>query len=302
MTTGRINQIARCGADPGARARRSGRGSRGPNTPRGGKECVSGRGARGARSRRRPWRTRGDADDHPIAPTKPLSAGPHAGVPAGPPGRAGAGCGIRPSGGGAGPHGRRRRTAVPAGRLPPGISVAGVASGHPSTDPGGAGDQAAPGLQRSRHSAARIDAPRASPPGAPLPTSAPRATRTPQRTIALSGEESVGREPGKEERGSPDGHSPARRQATPNGGETGPVVHSSIPLPDKGSNKHGRCVGRRDPSTPAEVSLLHILSDICWEGQTGTIVQGSFFCWQGPVLIWVWPVHGFFSHTNWASV
>ena len=32
-----------------------------------------------------------------------------------------AGCGIRPSGGGSGPRGQRRRTADPTGRLPPGI-------------------------------------------------------------------------------------------------------------------------------------------------------------------------------------
>jgi len=63
----------------------------------------------------------GDADDHPIAPTKPLRTSPHAGVPTEAPLRALVGCGIWPSGGGAGPRGQRRRTADPTGRLPPGI-------------------------------------------------------------------------------------------------------------------------------------------------------------------------------------
>lgn len=62
-------------------------------------------------------------DDHPIAPTEsPSGTGPHAEDPAGgTPSRAPAGCGIRPSGGGSGPRGQRRRTADPTGRLPPGI-------------------------------------------------------------------------------------------------------------------------------------------------------------------------------------
>jgi hypothetical protein len=93
---------------------------RGPRPPKG-QSVKSGRGARSARPQRPSRRTGGDTDDHPIAPTKPLSAGPHAGVPAGPPGRAEAGCGIRPSGGGSGPRGQRRRTADPTRRLPPGI-------------------------------------------------------------------------------------------------------------------------------------------------------------------------------------
>ena len=38
----------------------------------------SGRGARSARPQRPSRRTGGDTDDHPIAPTKPLSASPHA--------------------------------------------------------------------------------------------------------------------------------------------------------------------------------------------------------------------------------
>ena len=68
--------------DPGSPRRRSGRVP-GAHPPKG-VECISGRGARGARPARHPRRTGGDVDDHPIAPTKPLSAGPHAG-PAGRP-------------------------------------------------------------------------------------------------------------------------------------------------------------------------------------------------------------------------
>lgn len=50
---------------------------RGPRPPKG-QSVKSGRGARSARPQRLPRRTRGDVDDHPIAPTKPLSASPHA--------------------------------------------------------------------------------------------------------------------------------------------------------------------------------------------------------------------------------
>jgi hypothetical protein len=46
---------------------------------------LNGRDARSVRPQRHPRRTRGDVDDHPIAPTKPLSAGPHAGIPPGHP-------------------------------------------------------------------------------------------------------------------------------------------------------------------------------------------------------------------------
>ena len=97
------------------------RGPREAHPPRGVECIIKGWGARGARPARHPRRTGGDTGGHPIAPTKPLSAGPLAGVPARSPGRAGAGCGIRPSGGGSGPRGQRRRTADPTGRLPPGI-------------------------------------------------------------------------------------------------------------------------------------------------------------------------------------
>ena len=126
------------------------RGPRAAVPPRRGEECRYQEGAHKAPGRRGapgvPGTTRGG---HPIAPTKPLSAGPHAGVPAWPPGRAEAGCGIRPSGGGSGPRGRRRRTADPTGRLPPGIwCQAWPAAIHPQT-PSVPGAQRPPGFGRS---------------------------------------------------------------------------------------------------------------------------------------------------------
>ncbi|KAJ5223214.1 hypothetical protein N7469_009454 [Penicillium citrinum] len=136
----------------GVPRRRSGRGPRAAAPlPEGGgvEDRDHGWGARGARPARRPRRTGDDTGGHPIAPTKPLSAGPHAGVPAWPPGRAEAGCGIRPSGGGSGPRGRRRRTADPTGRLPPGIwCQAWPAAIHPQT-PSVPGAQRPPGFGRS---------------------------------------------------------------------------------------------------------------------------------------------------------
>ncbi|KAJ5112859.1 hypothetical protein N7532_000904 [Penicillium argentinense] len=149
MTTGRINQITRSsGTCRGPRAAEADPGPRQGPPPEGGLECrYHGRGARGARPARHPRRTGGDAGGHPIAPTKPLSAGPHAGVPARSPWRAGGW--LRHTA-----LGWRVRTpwTTPAdggshGAAPPGILVSGVASGHPSTDSSGAGDQAAPGLQ-----------------------------------------------------------------------------------------------------------------------------------------------------------
>ncbi|KAJ5453337.1 hypothetical protein N7530_012804 [Penicillium desertorum] len=58
-----------------------------------------------------------------------------------------AGCGMWPSHEGSRPRGQRRRTADPTGRLPPGIWVSGMASGHRSTDSNGAGRRKAPGLR-----------------------------------------------------------------------------------------------------------------------------------------------------------
>lgn len=57
----------------------------------------------------------GDADDHPIAPTKPLRTSPHAGVPTGSPLRALAGCGIWPSGGGPDPVDNADERRIPQG-------------------------------------------------------------------------------------------------------------------------------------------------------------------------------------------
>jgi hypothetical protein len=46
---------------------------------------LNGRDARSIRPQRPPRRTGDGVDDHPIAPTKPLSAGPHAGIQPGHP-------------------------------------------------------------------------------------------------------------------------------------------------------------------------------------------------------------------------
>ena len=154
MTTGRINQITRWGAPPGRAPTPGPKHQREvppgrAHNPRGGQSVYQEGTPEGARPRRQPRRTGDDIDDHPIAPTKPLSTGPHAGVQRpGPPLRAGGGL-LRHTALGrrVRPRGRRRRTAVPTGRLPPGIFASGVVSDHPSTDSGGAGDQRAPGLR-----------------------------------------------------------------------------------------------------------------------------------------------------------
>jgi len=80
MTTGRINQITHLRA-PGILPKEAARA----HSPRRGRSLLNGRDARSVRPQRHPGRTRGDVDDHPIAPTKPLSAGPHAGIPPGHP-------------------------------------------------------------------------------------------------------------------------------------------------------------------------------------------------------------------------
>ena len=77
MTTGRINQITRCGAPRIPHYIYITGSDRGPRPPKG-QSVKSGRGARSARPQRPSRRTGGDTDDHPIAPTKPLSASPHA--------------------------------------------------------------------------------------------------------------------------------------------------------------------------------------------------------------------------------
>ena len=141
MTTGRINQITRSSGTPESRRSRERRRPQHLSPPKG-VECDDlGRGARGARPPRHPRRTGGTLDDHPIAPTKPLSAGPHAGVPTGPPWRAVAGCGIRPSGGGSGPRGHAGERRIPRGGSPQESEFQVMASGQRSTDSNGAGDQ-----------------------------------------------------------------------------------------------------------------------------------------------------------------
>jgi hypothetical protein len=102
---------------------------------------------RGARPLRQPRRTEEDADDHPIAPTKPLETSPTRR------------CSNRVALADGGwlrhmalgwrdrtPR-ARRRTADTTGRLPPRIYASGMASGQPSTDSNGAGDPGAPRLR-----------------------------------------------------------------------------------------------------------------------------------------------------------
>ena len=100
MTTGRINQITRWGAPPGRAPTPGPKHQREvppgrAHNPRGGQSVYQEGTPEGARPRRQPRRTGDDIDDHPIAPTKPLSTGPHAGVQRpGPPLRAGGGGGV----------------------------------------------------------------------------------------------------------------------------------------------------------------------------------------------------------------
>jgi len=155
MTTGRINQITNLSGHPPARGADAGT-SGGPNPPAdGGESCAIRKGRNEAPGRRgSPGAPGEDADDHPIAPTKPLETSPTRR------------CSNRVAltGGGWLRHvalgwrdrtpRARRRTADTTGRLPPGISVSGVASGQPSTDSSSAGDQEAPGLRLpTRHDA-----------------------------------------------------------------------------------------------------------------------------------------------------
>jgi|tagenome__1003787_1003787.scaffolds.fasta_scaffold19764810_1 hypothetical protein len=148
MTTGRINQITSLLGGPrpaGEPARRGG------PRPRRGRVSLNGRGARGARPARPPPAYRGGASGHQIAPSRLLSAGPHAEIPA--TARTGRD-GLRHTalGRGARPPRDRRRTAYGAGRLPPGYyqRTGLLASGQESTGFGIAGDPGIPGLQRPR--------------------------------------------------------------------------------------------------------------------------------------------------------
>jgi hypothetical protein len=76
MTTGRINQVTTWQGAWGSNPPRGGR-SQEPRPPKG--WCVAhGRDVRDAQPKRRPG-VPGRPNDHPIAPTKPLNTGPHAG-------------------------------------------------------------------------------------------------------------------------------------------------------------------------------------------------------------------------------
>jgi hypothetical protein len=102
--------LARRPDSPGSKSRED----REAQTPEG-VECVKWKGRT-----RRPVETaspayREDVDDHPIAPTKPLSTSPHAGVPFRPPLRALSGCGIWSSGEGSGPRGHADERRIPRG-------------------------------------------------------------------------------------------------------------------------------------------------------------------------------------------
>ena len=161
MTTGRINQIS-WSRPPGPAPFRINNGRRrvpgGPEPPKGPgcNSVITWKGRTSARPPRQPPAHRGDARTWPsnCPHCSPSDTGPHAGCSTRPPwnGRCrglrhtGLGWGVRT------PR-TRRRTAAPAGRLPPGIWVSGLASGQRSTDSIGAGDQAVPGLRSPQREA-----------------------------------------------------------------------------------------------------------------------------------------------------
>ena len=153
MTTGRINQITRWGAPPGRAPTPGPKHQREvppgrAHNPRGGQSVYQEGTPEGARPRRQPRRTGDDIDDHPIAPTKPLSTGPHAGVQRpGPPLRAGGGCcGIRPSGGGSDPVDDAGERRFPqGGSLQESLRQAWSATIHPQT-PAVPGTKGPPGF------------------------------------------------------------------------------------------------------------------------------------------------------------
>lgn len=86
--------------------------------------------------------------DHPIAPTKLLSVGPHADRDRYPYGQVlAAAYDTQVEGPDPGNYAQSQSDwAAHPGRLPPGILYGSVASGHLSTDPIDAGDRKAPGL------------------------------------------------------------------------------------------------------------------------------------------------------------
>ena len=151
MTTGRINQITRVsrakgppGCDP--------RGSTPPVHPRRG-QSVHQEGTHGAPDRRAgpgvPGTTRAAIQLPPLSPSAPVRTqfGPSPRY-----GGRGGGRSLRHTALGRRDRApwSRRQTADTTGRLPPGIFVSGVASGHPSTDPISAGHHTVPGLRPPR--------------------------------------------------------------------------------------------------------------------------------------------------------
>ena len=250
-------------------------------------EGVEGRnhgwGARGARPARRPRRTGDDTGGHPIAPTKPLSAGPHAGVPAWPPGRAEAGCGIRPSGGGSGPRGRRRRTADPTGRLPPGIwCQAWPAAIHPQT-PSVPGAQRPPGFGRSD------DGPSGGEPGGGA---------SPPQTIFHRGwcrtRGHARHQPRGGDRSGREGSHPSHRRRATRHNNTSGGEEGGLRMPGTKSRLHirSRVGGEALHQTPS-YTLRPLLVGICVQNSSVPKTQleyGSFT--RG--LLWRWPVHDIF--------
>ena len=153
MTTGRINQIAKpCGLPGAPRPPKADQQPPAPRPPIGGPECSTiwkGRSRRPATARMTPA-YRGPACGHPFAPTEsppgPVrTQGTRHGALSGSDGlrHAALGWGVQT------PR-SRRRTAATAGRLPPGIWVSTLASGHGPTDSSDAGDTAVPGLRSPR--------------------------------------------------------------------------------------------------------------------------------------------------------
>ncbi|KAI2785605.1 hypothetical protein POX_u09936 [Penicillium oxalicum] len=82
MTTGRINQITSLAGDPRGPGRpEAGDDPPGRPNPRRGRISLNGWGHEGARPAWHPPAYRGDTSGHPIAPSRLLSAGPHAEIP-----------------------------------------------------------------------------------------------------------------------------------------------------------------------------------------------------------------------------
>ena len=149
MTTGRINQITNLSGLPGAWQEPPGRPAR-PTPPRTGARVeILGRGATSAPGRREPpgvpGSPRATIQLPPLSPSRPVR---HAEDPARPPGRAGAGCGIWPSGGGTGPRGHAGERRLPqGGSLQESRRQVWPAANHPQT-PTEPGTQGPPGFGR----------------------------------------------------------------------------------------------------------------------------------------------------------